>query len=217
MKRFFVLAVAAVLCGTSASAETAVIPETVVLAPYPGIIGWKKITDVSNAEHVYFEWIPANQSAERFHDILVEQSYTRLKNVPPGAFAEKVIAVIAQACAKTSKNGPKLVTEHGSQVAYAQYYCVADPKKEDVDGFIKVITGRDALYIFQREFHYPTTAESYPGVRSWPKGHDAEAKADMEAHFAAAKYLDAVQLCPAADGSACPSAQETPESGAVPR
>jgi hypothetical protein len=211
MKVIPFLVAAVVFCGCGAVAGPA---ESVIMPPYPDISGWQKITNAANADQLYYEWIPQGQAIGNFHDILVEQAFYKLKGLSPVSFANALLARLQRACSKTSRNGPIERTEHGFTVAYAQNYCVdSQGKHEDVDGFIKIIGGRDGIYVFQREFHYPT-ANGVPGTHVYPAGHGDEARADIAAHAAAAAYLDAVQLCPTADDSPCPS---TTGSGAVPR
>ena len=217
MKRIAVLIAVALFCAAGAIAETPVRPETVYLPPYPGISGWKKVTNVDNANQVYFEWIPDDQSLPDYKDILVEQAFPNAKQEPPQAFADRLTRGIGSACMKAARNGPKTAIEHGFNVAYSQIYCVHVKKNtQDVDVFSKVIQGRNSLYVLQREFHRPTE-DGVPATRAFPKGHEAEAKADMAAHLAAAEYLDAVQVCPSLDGSPCPLPESTKAQGAIPK
>ena len=207
MKTTAALAAAFFVCSNVAIAQTPAPSETVVMPPYPGVF-WTQVTNVKTADRVLFEWIREGQTRENIHDMLVEQAFYNLRTMSPAEFAERMLASTAVFCEKGARTGPKLATEHGFAVAYGQSYCVRRKgTNKDVDMFIKVIGGRNALYVIQREFHYPTTPESVPAVRVWPKGKEAEAKTDMDAHYAASMYLGSVFVCPTADGTKCPAVE----------
>lgn len=217
MKRIGLFAAALLACAASAAGETPTVTETVVLPPYAGVNDWKKVTNVSNADKIYYEWIPADQPVQGFKDILTEQAFFKLKDVPAMFFADRLTQMIGADCQKASRIGPKAAVENGFNVVYAQTFCVHDKvKAQDVENFIKVIQGRSALWVFMREFHRPTE-DGTAGARVFPKDHEADARAFADAMMAASDYLVKVQICPSADGSPCPSPGTAALKGAVPK
>lgn len=176
--------------------------ESFVVPPYPGAAPWKKITDHVDAKMTWYEWIPAGQSENDIHDILTEQIFPTNKGRDPSDFARSWISRTRNACRDARVNGPTAAKENGYTVAYVQFYCVG-ASGLDVDIFFKAIAGKDALYVAQREFRRPATPDAVPGTRSFPKGHDAEAKAAFDAQKAADDYLvSQVRLCP---DTGCPA------------
>jgi hypothetical protein len=199
--RALVCAAACLLLSSAAGAETLDVP------PYPGA-PWKMITDKHDDKLVWIEWIPADQSEDNIKDILTEQAFAG-NTQDPGEFARGLLARIAGACRDASVNGPKSGTENAYPVAYAQAYCVGQKGADkDVDIFIKVIGGDDALYVVQREFRRPAVPGARPGLTVFAKDQKAEALARMAAQSEADKFLvDKVQLCPATCGDGAPKSQ----------
>lgn len=195
-KSKFAVAVAATIFISS----TALAGERLIVAPYPAATPWKNITNKHNAVQLLMEWIPADQSENEIKDILTEQAFYNQKSADPSAFVADLLRRVGGACERVRVNGPKAGDENGYRVAYAQAYCVNQTGAAlDVDIFIKVVAGRDALYVVQREFHRSTEKGAVAGVRS--------ASLDqIKAQVAADKFLvSQVQLCPPASGKgACP-------------
>jgi len=182
--------------------------ETLVVPPYPADAPWKKITDIHNTQQIWIEWIPADQSPSDVHDILTEQAFYTQKGQSASDFVSGIFKRVATTCAGISVNGPTVQTENGYAVAYGQIYCVGQKDVgKDIDIFIKAITGKDALYIVQREFRRPAVPGAVPGMRKFPKGQLAEAQAALLAQKIANDYLvSQVQLCPPATGNGpCPT------------
>jgi hypothetical protein len=179
--------------------------EHLVVAPYPGGAPWQVVTDQRNAEQYMIERIPADQSVTAISDIVVEQAFFRLQGANPSTFLNGLLHRLAASCRSVRINGPKADVQNGYSVAYGQSYCV-DAGGEDVDSFIKVIGGKSALYVVQREFHRPTTPGAVAGVRSFGQDQIDQLRAMASAMKTAAEYTDkGVQLCPAVAGqNACP-------------
>jgi hypothetical protein len=158
MRRVATLVLALALAPIAATAQTA--KEKFIVPPYPGETPWKPhIVARPPGEMVWVEWWPENQPENDVKDILTEQIIFAAKNVKPIAFVTSMFARINQRCTGVSVNGPKEQTENGYPVAYGQVYCVGQKGAgQDVDIFVKVIGGNDALYVVQREFRRPATA-----------------------------------------------------------
>ena len=153
---------------TSVSAFAA--SETLAVAPYSSNPPWKNITSKTNDEQKLLEWIPADQNENAIKDILTEQVFYKLKNADLSAFIANVFKSSTQACDRVRVNGPTRQTENGYPVAYAQFYCAHQKGTTfDVDFFMKAISGHDALYVMQREFHRPMNPGDAPGVISFGK------------------------------------------------
>lgn len=212
MKRIAAASILAAVVALPAASAASPSTETLVLPPFPGgNSAWKKVQNVETPQKLSFIWIPADQTTENATDLLIEGAFYSAKDMGPAQFAAAMIQSTRQACQAAAASRPVSHTENGYPVAYAQVYCVHENGKAiDVDIFLKAIQGRKALYVVQHEFHRPTGSSQVPGVRSFPKGHEAEAKADLEAHTAAAKYLDDVELCPPAAGTDKYPAKPTP-------
>lgn len=203
------------LCASAAAETMPTAKETLVVPPYPGG-SWKKITDVNTAEQVYFEWIPEDQSVDDIKDILVEQVFPKLKGVPPGDFQKAIFGRISQACEALRVNGPVEHIENGYPIAYAQEYCSRQKGTgNDVDIFVKVISGKDALYVVQREFRRPADKSGTAGVVSFDGSKLDEVKAHLEARKVANDWLVSAQLCPPTSGTGeCPSKKAEAEPAA---
>lgn len=172
------------LVSTSAFAETLSVP------PYPSTPAWKNITNKANADQKLMEWIPANQNENAINDIVTEQVFFRLKNADPAILIQNMFNSTAQACDRVRVNGPTRQMENGYRVAYAQIYCGHQKGTAiDVDIFMKTMSGHDGLYVVQREFHRPVDAGGTPGIISFAKGQEAQAKAFMSARAVADGYL----------------------------
>jgi hypothetical protein len=180
-----------------ACAGHAVAQEHLVVPPYPAAKPWKNITDKANDRQTLKEWIPADQSAIDIRDILNAQSFPELKGRDPAAFVKDILQRVGGVCGYARVNGPKAGTENGYAVAYGQAYCTNEKgASQDVDIFIKAISGKDAMYVVQREFHRPTGPNSSPGIATFTKDQTGEMKARMEAQSAADKFLlSQVKLC----------------------
>ncbi|MBU2136635.1 MAG: hypothetical protein KKA45_10605, partial [Alphaproteobacteria bacterium] len=186
--------------------------EHLVVAPYPGGAPWQVIADKRNADQIMIERIPADQSARKFKDIIIEQTFFRLQGQDPEKFLDGLLRRLSSGCRSARVNGPKADIQNGFPVAYGQSYCIG-VRGEDVDSFIKVIGGNSALYVIQREMHRPTTRGAAAGVRTFSADELDQLRALISAQKIAAEYTaTGVQLCPAAEGdAACPQ-----DVGAVP-
>ncbi len=215
MKRIVMATILAATVAVSALAGGTPSTEVLVLPPFPGGKSvWKKVQGIDTAQQLSFIWIPADQTKDNVTNLLVEEAFYTAKNMAPAQFAAGMIRTTQRACHAVAASGPITHMENGYPIAYAQIYCLhQNGKNIDVDIFLKAIQGRKALYVVQREFHRPTGLSQVPGVKVFPKGHEAEAKAYMEAQAAAAKYLDDVQLCPPATGTGKCPVESAPQPG----
>jgi hypothetical protein len=215
------LLVAALAAGLIAAPALAADPppsgEHLVVAPYPGGAPWQTVTDKRNDFQSMIEIIPADQSVTAIKDIIVEQTFFKLKNQDPSAFIGGLLQRLSRSCASARINGPKAGTQNGYPVAYGQSYCVG-VRGEDVDSFLKAIAGKDALYLVQREFHRPTTPGALAGVRSFSSDELPKLRALMSAQKIASDFtVDGVQVCPPVGGDGpCPSARLPEAAKAAP-
>jgi hypothetical protein len=198
MKRIAVFAAGWLVLG-AATADALPSPqntEHLIMPPYPSATPWQKITDGSNGELTQREWIPADQTVASIKDILTEQEFPKLKGMDPAVFAGGLLKRMASRCADARLNGPKAGEQNGYPVAYGQFYCVRwGDTGQDVDIFLKVIGGHDALYVAQVEFRRPTTPGAHAGITSFTQAQMAQMKARLEAMGTASHYLsDSVQL-----------------------
>jgi hypothetical protein len=205
MKKISLAAAFVLVSGVAAGQSTS---ETLAVPPYPADKPWKLITDIHDDKHVMKEWIPADQSPDDIADILTEQIFPTVKQ-SPAEFVNGIFARTRTACNDVRINGPKEQIEDAYPVAYGQVYCVNQKgAAKDVDIFLKVIGGKDSLYVVQREFRRPTTPGAVAGLRKFPKGAADEAQAALAAQKTANDFLvSQVKLC--AD-NACPSATPSP-------
>ncbi len=211
-----IIAMITALLLTSGVAQAA---ETLSVSPYPATALWKKITDRHDGQLTWIEWIPADQAVDDIHDILTEQILPTQKGTRAADFMTGFFKRIYAACTGLSVNGPNNRTEDGYDVAYGQAYCVGQKGAgKDVDIFLKVISGHDALYVVQREFRRPAVPGAVAGKRGF-SGPDAkqEAEASLAAQQVANDFLvSQVKLCtdntcvPAAAPTAQPSAASAP-------
>ena len=207
MKRLVVAVIAVFVASTALAASG----EKLVVPAYPAQVAWKKITDKGDAQQHLREWIPSDQSEADIHDILTEQVFYAAKGSAPALLVDSVLNSATQACQRVRVNGPTRQTENGYRVAYAQIYCAHQKGTPlDVDILLKAISGRDAMYVVQREFRRPMEAGGMPGVMAFSQERMPDMKARMAAIDIADKFLaTAVQLCPP-DEPRCP-ANPTPD------
>ena len=188
------LALLALLAGIVAYAVAAApAPERLVMKPYPG--QWKRITDQTDGGSWFHEQIPVGQGENTFTDILSDQAFAKLKGYDPAAFLTALFQRINGGCTGLVVNGPVTHTEGGLTVAYGQAYCGQQTGQPyGVHMFYKLIGGRDALYMVDREFHVPPSANG--GALSFPKDQAAAGLALLKNEAAANKYLtDDVYVC----------------------
>lgn len=214
MKRLGWITVFVCMSGLGLAAEAA---ETLIVPPYPGAAPWKKINDQHNDRMTWIEWIPADQTENDVKDVITQQSVHGVKRPSPSVFMILWFQNLKTACASVRINGPMERVENDISVAYGQAYCT-DQKgiSKDVDIFLKVIEGKEGLYIMQREFRRPTERNPVPGVRTFSgDGAQAASKAAMEAQVAANDYLGQIRLCPSAEPCAVPASW--PVDGKTPQ
>ena len=157
--------------------------ERLVVLTYPGDPPWKIVPDDANT----IAWIPADQiSVTETKDLLTAQTFTALKGTDASQFARGFTDSVSSACTSVRATDPTTATENGYQVAYIQFYCTGFRKTAlDVDCYMKVIGGKDALYVVQRIFR---------------RDSGSGAAADPVAEKAAGDFLtDKVRLCAQGD------------------
>lgn len=216
MKYLLIAAGISACLASIAMAADAPSGETLIVPPYPGAAPWKKITDQHNERMTWIEWIPADQSESNITDILTQQNLYGAKRPSPSVFMILWFQNLKTACAGLRINGPVERVENGIAVAYGQAYCSNQKGADkDVDIFLKVIEGKGALYVVQREFRRPTE-HGVPGVRKF-SGDDplAASNAVIAAQATANEYLGQVHLCPSADP--CPAPASWPVDGKTPQ
>jgi hypothetical protein len=178
---------------TASAALAAPAAERLVVKPYPG--KWKRITDQTDGASWFHEQIPADQDVNSFTDILSDQAFAKLAGYDPSKFLTGLFQRINGGCTGLVVNGPAAAVEGGVTVVYGQAYCgQQNGQSFGVHMFYKLIAGRDALYVIDREFHVPPSANG--GQLSFPKDQAAAAMALLKNEAAANKYLtDDVYLC----------------------
>lgn len=184
------LAALALLLPTVASAA-----ERLVVKPYPANPAWVLATDGMSEVGPLQEYIPAGQTLEDHRDILSVQTFPDLQRVPPSDFLRSLLGGVNQACSAVLVNGPVEQTEGGFKVAYGQAYCGQQHGKSyGLHIFFKIIQGREALYVINREFRTP--ASKTPGALAFPPERKDDALALFKAEGEANTYLtDGVYLC----------------------
>lgn len=212
MKWIALVAALVALC-SSAWAETQA--EMLIVPPYPAATPWKNITDKSDSHMLMREWIPANQSVDDIADILTEQDFYDANRQTPAEFIKGLFIRIRNMCADLRVNGPVEHTENGYPIAYAQIYCAKQKDTtKDVDIFLKAIAGKKAFYVVQYEMRRPADPGGVAGVIQFGKDELEKAQAHLARQKAANEYLSSqVQLCPPADGGACPASASTYQTG----
>ncbi len=176
--------------------------EELVLEPYPARPAWKEVTTKRQGVRFLRELIPADQKIETYRDILTAQGFPLEPGATPAGVVKGIFAGTSGACEGVRVNGPKETTENGFRVAYAQVYCGRQKGKGfGVVMFFKVIQGKRAMYVVQREFRVPPQVSG--GVQSFSKDELPAMTARLEAQSAANKYLvGSVYVC--GDGSTAP-------------
>jgi hypothetical protein len=192
MRAILMVAMAAAM---AAQAGAAWAQERLVLAPYPGPPAWRRITDKSGPQGYIHEQIPIGQSEDGFTDILTDQAFRNLAGADPGAFLQRIMVGMPNACEGVRVNGPTLRIEDGRRVAYGQIFCGAQRGQSfGVDLFYKVIGGAEALYSVSREFRVPPSPNG--GELAFPRDQAARAMALVKAQGVANDYLvHQVYLC----------------------
>lgn len=178
--------------------------ERLVLGDLPGSSTWTMVTDESSAEGWIQEYIPAGQSVPDYKDIWVVQGFPALKGMDPGRFLAGMLKGAEQSCESVRVNGPKASEEEELKVAYAQLYCGRQVGQDfGANLHIKVISGRDALYVIQREFRVPPSTTA--GVQSFPADKMKEMIELMRGQEEANRHLSSnVYVCaPAAAQGRC--------------
>lgn len=185
----FVVALLAALAGSSgARAAAPDSAERLVLPPYPAQRPWPQVTNQSRGVQFLWEFVPAGQRLDNYTDFLGAQAFPKAPGQDAAGLIRRVFSNVAGACESARVNGPKTAVEGGYAVAYGQVFCGREKgKATGADIFYKVIEGADALYMVHREFR--TAPTSTAGVREFPKGSEAAAKAYMDSRGEADQYL----------------------------
>lgn len=187
--------------------------ETLLVPPYSTTAPWKNITDMTNAQMLMREWIPADQNIDDIHDIITEQHLFR--PMVPAQFVKNMFQLVGSRCTNLRVNGPVQHVENGFAVAYAQIYCSRQKGTDkDVDIFVKAIAGTKAFYVVQYEIRRPADKNGIGGIVQF-SGDQLEAmKALMARQAGANKFLgEQVKLCAAIDAAGtCQPGTATPPS-----
>lgn len=173
--------------------------ERLVVAPYPAEIPWTLATDQRQGRMMLQEYVPVDQTVDDYQDMLIVQAFPESRTLPPATFMKAMISGVSYACEGVSVNGPVDREEGGYKVAYGQIYCGHQLGKPDgAHIFIKMIQGKDAMYVIQREFRVPPTKVA--GTLAFGAEDKDRALALIKDEAAANAYLtDSVFLC--ADGA----------------
>ncbi len=156
----------ALLVALHASAFAAESTERLVLGDFPGFAAWTKVTDKSFDGDWILEYLPSEQSVPDYKDMWVVQGFRTLKGKDPGKFLSDMFTNAVQSCESVRVNGPKKSEDEGLEVAYGQLYCGRQAGQNfGVNLHVKVVSGKDALYVVQREFRVPPSVVG--GVQSF--------------------------------------------------
>jgi hypothetical protein len=186
------------------AATGAAAAEHLVMGPYPAETPWKTATLVDKGGKHLREQIPADQNIDHYRDILTDQVFPEAKAQAPEAFLKDMFVRVQGVCDGVRVNGPRASTGAGYPAAYAQIYCGRQKGRDfGVNMFFKVIQGDDALYVIQREFRVPPSAQG--GVQSFDQSQVDAMRALMAGQMAASHYLvEQVYLCgPRAQDERC--------------
>jgi hypothetical protein len=162
--------------------------ERLVLEPFPGPAKWKEVTNKSGPDGWMRESIPSDQEAPNHKDIFVSQAFNKLPSADPADFMNEMMKRSTSVCEKVRVNGPNTRTESGYEVAYGQVFCGKQKEKDfGLQMWIKVLKGKNALYVVQREFRVPVSEVG--GVISFSKEQMQEMVAIMDASKTTDQYL----------------------------
>jgi hypothetical protein len=181
-----------------------VLTEKLVVPAYP-TGNWKILMDSGTDEATLVERIPVEQTAQTISDLLQEHVLfsDAARKMPPKTFVTATFTRFNRQCSAMNVNGPTEATEDGHAVAYGEVFCKnsRSPAGKDIDIFLKVIQGKDALYMVQRDFHRPTEPGTGAGERRYRPDQADQMKADNAAIETAQGFLKQVRLCPASDAA----------------
>jgi hypothetical protein len=169
--------------------------ERLVVKPYPADPAWVLANDGMSQVGPIQEYIPVGQTLGDHKDILSVQTFPGMQQVPPADFLRGLLGGVNQACSAVLVNGPVERKEDGFKVAYGQAYCgQQNGKSYGLHIFFKIIPGREALYVINREFRTPATTT--PGALAFPPERKEEALALFKAEGEANTYLTSgIYLC----------------------
>lgn len=127
--------------------------ERLVMGPYPAESPWKQVTERHTRDGSLVEWVPAGQAREGAHDVLTRQTFFGRRDVGALALASDSAKAAALECGAARTDGPRPGTEDGNDVAYAEVTCSrGSGSTRDALVLLKVIRGREALYLARCEF-----------------------------------------------------------------
>jgi hypothetical protein len=200
------IATIALLAALGGSLHAEARAESLIVPPYPAATPWKALPVKQNEKQKTEQWIPADQSETDIRDLFEVDTDTKPMNKDALSAMTTEVFFARIHCRRANVGGPHLVTENGYEVAYAQVYCAGNKdSNQDIDSFFKVIVGKSANYTILRQFLRPAARNAEPGKVEFPRDKPEQAKAHQAALEAAEKFLlEQVQVCPLADGSACP-------------
>lgn len=179
-----------------------VLGEKLVVPAYP-TGRWKTLTNSGSDTQTLVEYIPEDQTAQTMTDLLQIRTGIGAQRAQPKAFMASLFTGFSKDCSSMNVNGPVAATENGHAVAYGEVFCKhsKQPAGKDMDIFVKVIQGKDALYIIQRDFHRPTEPGLAAGERRYATAQAEQMKADNAAIETAQDFLKQVRLCPVNDAA----------------
>jgi hypothetical protein len=133
--------------------------ERLVVLPYPASPAWHQVASANPKTSI---WLPAGvERPGEGNDLLSAQTFREGVNIPVEKFARDFAPSSAGACTKIDAKEPRLTTENGFPVAYVRFHCANFHNESiDVDCFMKVIGGKDAIYVVQRIFRSPAVADA---------------------------------------------------------
>lgn len=174
--------------------------EKLVVPVYP-TGNWKTLADSGTDAQTLVEYIPEGQTAQTMTDLLQIRTGFGAQQAQPKAFMTSLFTGFSKSCSSMNVNGPVEAIENGHAVAYGEMFCKnsKQPAGKDMDIFVKVIQGKEALYIIQRDFHRPTEPGTAAGERRYRPDQGEQMKADNAAIETAQTFLKQVRLCPVND------------------
>ncbi len=193
--RFHSIFLLTLLAALQPSATAADSTERLVLGNFPGFAAWTKVMDKSSDDGWISEYVPSEQSVPDYKDMWVVQGFRKLKGEDPGQFLTGMFKGAARSCEAVRVNGPKALEDEELKVAYGQLYCGRQAGQTfGVNLHVKAISGKDALYVIQREFRVPPS--SVGGVQSFSADQMKEMVALMKGKGEANQFLSkSVYVC----------------------
>lgn len=137
-----------------------------LMTPLPK--GFKIGSHGSNAQMMGSEYVPEGETVQDWSRMITVQVFRNLKGADPDKFAKGTGDRWQSACPGADVGKVRDGRERGYGFSLWMFRCPLNPKTQKPENtYIKLISGKDALYVVQYAYRAPLTRENIPPAMAY--------------------------------------------------